>query len=138
METVTSADESRVFKGILIVLGLTLVVFGGWRLLDPMGFYTFSGLELPDDAGLLSEVRGAGGIIMVSGIVVGLGAFRHDWSRTSVVLAAVVFLSLGLSRLLGIALDGYPGAEVIRGMAIELVLGGLALFAFFKYVNGDA
>jgi hypothetical protein len=137
METVTSTDESRAFKGILIVLALTLVVFGGWRLVDPLGFYTFSGLELPNDAGLLSEVRGAGGIIMVSGIVVGLGAFRRAWSRTSVVLAAVVFLSLGLARLLGIALDGSPGMAVIQGMAIELVLGGLALFAFFKYVNGD-
>jgi hypothetical protein len=122
----------------LIVLGLTLVIFGGWRLLNPIGFYTFSGLMLPDVAGLLSEVRGAGGIIMVSGVVVGLGAFRHAWSHTSVVLAAVVFLSLGLARLLGFALDGSPGADVIKGMAIELFFGGLALFAFFKYRDGDA
>jgi len=131
-------NQSRRFKVILIGLALTLVFFGGWRLVDPMGFYTFSGLELSDDAGLLSEVRGAGGIIMVSGLVVGLGAFRHAWSRTSVAVAAMVFLSLGLARLLGIALDGSPGAELIQGMAIELVFGGLALFAFFKYGNGNA
>lgn len=130
--------ESRGFKAILIVLALTLVIFGGWRLVDPIGFYAFSGLELSDDAGLLNEVRAAGGIILVSGLVVGLGAFRHAWSRTSVVLAAVVFLSSGLARLLGIALDGSPGAEVIQGMAIELVFGGLALYAFFKYGYGDA
>ncbi|MGI8976025.1 MAG: DUF4345 domain-containing protein [Thermomicrobiales bacterium] len=134
----TTGTESRGFQVILIVLALTLVVFGGWRLIDPTGFYTFSGLELSDDAGLLSEVRGAGGIIMVSGLVVGLGAFRHAWSRTSVVLAAVVFLSLGLARLLGIAVDGSPGADIIQGMAIELVFGGLALFAFFKYGDWDA
>ena len=125
------------FKVILIVLALTLVIFGGWRLVNPTGFYTFSGLELSDDAGLLSEVRGAGGVILISGLVVGLGAFRRAWSRTSVVLAALVFLSLGLARLLGIALDGAPGAEVMQGMAVELVLGGLALFAFFKYGDGD-
>ena len=130
--------ESRRFNVILLVLALVLVVFGGWRLVDPIGFYTFSGLELPDVAGLLSEVRGAGGIIMVSGLVVGLGAFRHAWSRTSVVLAAVVFLSLGLARLLGIALDGSPGDGVIQGMAVELVFGGLALFAFLKYGDRDA
>lgn len=130
--------KSKGFKVILIVLALTLVIFGGWRLVDPIGFYAFSGLDLPDDAGLLSEVRGAGGIIMVSGLVVGLGAFLHAWSRTSVVLAAVVFLSLGLARLLGIAVDGSPGADVIQGMVIELVFGGLALFAFFKYGDGDA
>lgn len=130
--------ETRGLKVILIVLALTLVIFGGWRLVDPIGFYNFSGLELSDDAGLLSEVRGAGGIIMVSGLVAALGAFRHSWSRTSVMLAALVFLSLGLARLLGIALDGSPGAEVIKGMTIELVLGGLGLFAFLKYRHGDA
>jgi hypothetical protein len=129
--------ESRGFNVILIVLALPLVFFGGWRLVNPIGFYTFSGLELSNVAGLLSEVRGAGGIIMFSGLVVGLGAFRHAWSRISVVLAAVVFLSLGLARLLGIALDGSPGAEVIKGMATELVFGGLALFAFFKYGDGN-
>lgn len=126
-------SESRLFKAILVVLALTLVVFGGWRFINPVGFYTFSGLDLAGDAGLLSEVRGAGGIIMVSGLVVGLGAFQHAWSRSSVLLAALVFLSLGLGRLTGIVLDGLPGAEVIQGMAIELVFGALALFAFFRY-----
>ena len=133
----TTDKESRVYKVILIVLALTLVIFGGWRLLDPIGFYAFSGMALSDDAGLLSEVRGAGGIITVSGLVVGLGAFRHAWSRTSVALAAVVFLSLGLARLLGIALDGSPGVDIIQGMTIELAFGGLALFAFFKYGDAD-
>ena len=128
--------KSNSLKVILIVLAVTLFIFGGWRLLDPIGFYAFSGLDLPDNAGLLSEVRGAGGIIMVSGLVVGLGAFLHAWSRSSVMLAAVVFLSLGFARLLGIAIDGSPGADVIQGMSIELVLGGLALFAFFKYGDG--
>ncbi|MDZ7801891.1 MAG: DUF4345 domain-containing protein [Trueperaceae bacterium] len=130
--------EAWRFKVILIVLALTLVIFGGWRLLDPIGFYAFSGLELSNDAGPLSEVRGAGGIIMVSGLVVALGAFRHAWSRTSIVLAAVVFLSLGLARVLGLVLDGFPGAGAIQGMIIELALGGLALFAFFTYGGAGA
>jgi Domain of unknown function (DUF4345) len=94
--------------------------------------------ELSDDAGLLSELRGAGGIIMVSGFIVGLGVFLHVWSRTAVVLAAMVFLPFGLGRLVGLALDGSPGAGVIQRITIELVLGVLALFAFFKYRNGDA
>ncbi len=61
------------------------------------------------------------------------GAFRHAWSSFSGALAAMVFLSLGLARLMGIALDSSPGAEVIQGMATELLFGGLALFAVFKY-----
>lgn len=130
--------ESKSFKAILTVLAMALVIFGGWRLLDPIGFYAFSGLNLSDDAGLLSEVRGAGAIIMISGLVVGLGVFRHVWSRNSVLLAALVFLSLGVGRLFGMAIDGSPGADIIQGMVIELVLGGLALFAFFRFRDGDA
>ena len=129
--------DSIVFKVILIILALILLVFGGWRLVDPIGFLTFSGLELSYEAGFLSELRGAGGIIMVSGLVVGLGAFLQAWSRTSVLLAVMVFLPLGLGRLLGFALDGSPGAGVIQGMTIELVFGVLALFAYFKYRNED-
>lgn len=126
------------FTGILGVLALTLVVFGGWRLVDPVGFYTFSGLDLPDAPGLLSEVRAAGAVMAVSGLVVGLGALRPAWSHTAVVLAAVVFLALGLGRLLGIAVDGSPGAGVVQGMVIELVLGVLALGAFIRHRSGGA
>lgn len=31
-------NDSRGLKVILIVLALTLVIFGGWRLLDPIDF----------------------------------------------------------------------------------------------------
>ena len=129
--------DSIVFKVILIILALILLVFGGWRLVDPIGFLTFSGLELSYEAGFLSELRGAGGIIMVSGLFVGLGAFLPAWSRTSVLLAVMVFLPLGLGRMVGLVLDGSPGAGVIQGMAIELVFGVLALYAFFKYRDGN-
>lgn len=129
--------QSMGFRIILIVLALTLVIFGGWRLLDPVGFYSFSGLDLADEAGFLSEVRGAGAIILISGLLVGLGIFRQSWAQTSIVLAAVVFLSLGLGRLLGVVLDGSPGADIIQGMVIELILGALALVAFFKFRNGS-
>jgi hypothetical protein len=125
--------ESRSLKAILIVLALPLLIFGAWRLFDPIGFYAFSGLVLSRNAGLMSGVRAAGAIIMASGFVVGLGAFRPAWSRRSVALAAMVFLSLGLGRLLGVVMDGSPGEGVIKGMMIELVFGGLALFALFKY-----
>jgi hypothetical protein len=125
--------QSMAFKVILIVLSLILLIFGGWRLLDPAGFLTFSGLEMSYEAGYLSELRGAGGIMLVAGLVVGLGALQPTWSRTSTLLAVILFLPLGLGRLVGLALDGSPGAGVTQGMTIELVLAALALFAFFKY-----
>ena len=67
--------NSKVLKGILIVLGLNLTVLGAWRVIDPIAFSAFSGLILSNDVGLLSEARGAGGAAAGFGLVILLGAF---------------------------------------------------------------
>ena len=125
--------NSKVLKGILMVLGLLLTVIGLWRLFDPITFFENSGLVLSNDAGLLSEARGAGGVVVGFGIVVLLGAFNQRLSYTSTIAALVVFLGYGIARLIGFSLDGNPGEGVIQGIIIEFVLGLLAVFALFKY-----
>ena len=125
--------NSKVLKGILIVLGLLLTVIGLWRLFDPITFFENSGLVLSNDAGLLSEARGAGGVVVGFGIVVLLGAFNQRLSYTSTIAALVVFLGYGIARLIGFSLDGNPGEGVIQGIIIEFFLGLLAVFALFKY-----
>ena len=125
--------NSKVLKGILIVLGLLLTVIGLWRLFDPISFFENSGLVLSNEAGLLSEARGAGGAVVGFGIVVLLGAFNQRLSYTSTIAAMVVFLGFGIARLIGFSLDGNPGEGVIQGIIIEFVLGLLAVFALFKY-----
>ena len=125
--------NSKVLKGILIVLGLLLTVIGLWRLFDPIAFFENSGLVLSNDAGLLSEARGAGGAVVGFGIVVLLGAFNQKLSYTSTIAALVVFLGFGIARLIGFSLDGNPGEGVIQGIIVEFVLGLLAVFALFKY-----
>jgi hypothetical protein len=130
-------EHSRMLKVILIVLALPLLVFGAWRLFDPIGFAAFNGSELPTEAGLLSDVRAAGGAVALSGVIVLLGAFRPQWSFVSIVLAAVIFVSFGAARLLGIVLDGLPPRGVIQGMVTELVFGALAVFAYVRYRRRD-
>jgi hypothetical protein len=131
-------EQSKVLKVILIILALPLLLFGAWRLFDPIGFANFGGFVLPDDAGVLSEVRAAGGAVAVSGAIVLVGAFRPKWSFVSIVLAAVIFVSFGVARLLGIAVDGPPPSGVIQGMVTELVFGTLALFVYFKYARRES
>ena len=125
--------NSKVLKGILIVLGLLLIVIGLWRLFDPITFFENSGLVLSNEAGLLSEARATGGAVVGFGIVVLLGAFNQRLSYTSTITALVVFLGFGIARLIGFSLDGNPGEGVIQGIIIEFVLGLLAVFALFKY-----
>ena len=125
--------NSKVLKGILIVLGLLLTIIGLWRLFDPIAFFENSGLVLSNEAGLLSEARATGGAVVGFGIVVLLGAFNQRLSYTSTITALVVFLGFGIARLIGFSLDGNPGEGVIQGIIIEFVLGLLAVFALFKY-----
>ena len=125
--------NSKVLKGILIVLGLLLAVIGSWRLFDPIAFFENSGLILSNEAGLLSEARATGGVVVGFGLVVLLGAFSQRLSYTSTIAAIVVFLGFGIARVIGFALDGNPGEGVIQGIIIEFVSGLLAVFALFKY-----
>ncbi len=128
--------NSKILKGILILLGLILTVIGSWRLFNPIAFFDNSGLVLGNEAGLLSEARGTGGVVVGFGIVVLLGAFNQRLSFTSTIAAIVVFLGFGIARVIGIGLDGNPGEGVIKGIIFEFVLGLLAVFALFKYREG--
>lgn len=125
--------NSKVLKGILILLGLLLTILGSWRLFDPITFFENSGLILSNGAGLLSEARGTGGVVAGFGLVVLLGAFSQRLSYTSTVAAIVIFLGFGIARVVGFALDGNPGEGIIQGIIFEFVLGLLAVFALFNY-----
>jgi len=126
-------ENSKVLKIILFLLGLPLIVFGTWRLTMPVEFHDFSGIILGSDVGVLSEARGAGGMILVSGILILLGAFSAKLRFTSTVLSILVFLSFGFARLFGIVMDGMPGEKLIQGIIGEFVMGSIGVFAFLKY-----
>jgi len=125
--------NSKVLKGILIVLGFQLIIFGLWRLIDPINFFNFSGLLLSADAGLLSEARGAGGAILGFGILIFLGAFKKELTYTSTITAMILFLGFGIARVISLIVDGNPGGMIFQGIIGEFVFGLLALFALIKY-----
>ena len=125
--------NSKILKGILILLGLLLIILGSWRLFDPIAFFENSGLVLSDEAGLLSEARATGGVVVGFGLVILMGAFSQRLSYTSTIAAIVIFFGFGIARVIGFTLDGNPGEGVIQGIIFEFVLGLVAVFALFKY-----
>jgi len=125
--------NSKVLKAILILLSVPLIVLGLWRLLDPIGFFEFSGLLLSADAGLLSEARGTGGAVVAFGFLILLGAFKKNLSYTSTITAMILFLGFGIARVIGVVVDGNPGGMIFQGIIGEFVMGLLALFALIKY-----
>jgi hypothetical protein len=124
---------SKVLKGILIVLGIVLIGVGLSRLFDPIGFFQNSGITLDNQAGLLSEARATGGAVLGFGLLTLFGAFNQKLAYTSTISAIIVFLGFGIARLIGFAIDGYPGDGLLPGLIIEFVSGLIAVFALFKY-----
>jgi len=125
--------DSKVLKGILILIGVNLTIMGLWRLIDPISFFEMSGLILSTDAGLLNEAKGLGGAITGFGLLIFLGAFNKKLTFTSTLVAVVLFFGFGIARLISFAIDGNPGEALYKGIIGEFVMGFLALFALIKY-----
>ena len=125
--------SSKVLNAILFILGLNLIILGGWRLIDPISFFSYSGLVLSNTPGLLNEARAAGGAIVGFGIVIFLGAFRRGLAFTSTLSAVVLYLGFGIARVISYIVDGDPGAALIKGIVGEFVFGAIALFGLIKY-----
>ena len=124
--------NSKVLKGILILLGLNLTVLGSWRVIDPITFFEFSGLILSNDIGLLNEARAAGGAVAGFGLLILLGVINQKLSYTSTITAIVLYLGFGVARLISYTLDGNPGEMIMTGMTGEFVFGLIGVFALIK------
>ncbi|MEO0651293.1 MAG: DUF4345 domain-containing protein [Planctomycetota bacterium] len=108
---------------LLALAGLCAAYIGLSILLAPAAFHASNGIELALDPNLLSEVRAPGAALMTLGLLILLGAFVRALTLTSTVIAAAVYLSYGLGRLVSFGFDGLPGSGLIGATVIELVLG---------------
>ncbi|MGR3342833.1 MAG: DUF4345 domain-containing protein [Paracoccaceae bacterium] len=131
-------QNSIVLKAILLGLGLPLLVLGGWRVLDIVGFFAFNGIELGHNVSMLNETRAAGGMVVGSALVILSGAFFRRIAFTSTVFAVVLFLSFGFARLYGIAVDGLPSEMIQQGLLSEFVMGSIGVFALYWYIERES
>jgi len=115
-------------KTFLFASGLIGAGIGAGLLLDPVAFEASAGIVLGQDPNLLSEVRAPGGALFGLGVMILLGAFLPRLAFTSALVSTVVFGSYGLARLLGVALDGAPGASLVAAMAVELLIAAFGLW----------
>lgn len=115
----------------LFIAGLIALYVGAGLLFFPVAFEASSGISLGSDPALLSEVRAPGGVLLLAGLFMWLGSFRARFTETAIMSASALYLAYGLSRIVGFALDGSPGATLVAVTALELIVGGTLLaFAF--------
>ena len=124
---------SKLLKFVLLVSGLTAIGIGSAILFVPATFYATYGIELGSDASLANEIRVPGGALLATGLLMLAGVFLGEFAFASTVIAAAVYLSYGLSRLLSMAVDGLPDGGLVGAAAFELAIGTVSLLALLRY-----
>ena len=125
--------NSKVFKTLLIISGLIVSVIGVAILFSPIAFYASYGIELGSNVSLLNEIRALGGALLACGILIMSGALVDKLAFTAVVLATLLYLSYGLSRVISIAIDGMPVEGIVQVAVLEIIIGLACVFALIKY-----
>lgn len=125
--------HSKASKLLLLVSGLTAIGIGGAIVFLPATFYATYGIELGSDASLANEIRAPGGALVAMGLLMLAGVFLADFAFASTVIAAAVYLSYGVSRLLSMTLDGLPDAGLVGAAAFELAIGAASLLVLRRY-----
>ena len=117
-------------KIFLTLAGLIAVGLGGAILLVPVAFYAGYGLDIDGQTTLINELRSHGLSLTGIGLFIMAGAVVARLATTALAVSAFFYLSYGLSRLVGLALDGWPGQGLVMSGAVELAVGGLALLIY--------
>ena len=124
---------------MLLCLAGTIALGVGLSILwSPTAFYALNHIDLSGSVSLCNEVRASAGMLTASGLVMFLGVLLPRFTLTSGVLATLVFLSYGVSRLGAMAADGLPTASLVWSAAIELAVGLGCLWALQHYLRATA
>ena len=125
--------NSIVLKGILLIAGLMILAAGAFTLFDPVGFTARNGIDLGDQTSLFNDIRGMGGLMVGSGLIILMGIIHAGMRFTSAVVATVIFLTFALARIFSIVVDGTPADGLVKATIVELVVGLVAAFGLWKY-----
>ncbi len=116
---------------VLLVAGGLLILVGGLILAAPSDFYASNQIEIGANVSLLNELKAPAGMLLAAGLFM-LGAiFKRDLADMATSLAALIYLSYAISRLVSMAFDGVPAAGLVQAAALEAFVG-LACLAVWK------
>lgn len=111
----------------LFLAGLLLLTIGSAILVIPHIFYSSDGILLGSDPSLLSEIRASGGLLTGGALIILIGTFRPTLQSLAVTLSILIYGSFGLSRLLGLAIDGIPSNSLLLATMTELIVASIGL-----------
>ncbi len=116
--------KRTVTRLMLASSGALLGLIGGALMTSPKAFLEMSHVFVERDPGVMSELAAPSGILILTGALMWIGAFKLRFANLALIVGAVVYGSYGFGRLIAMALHGVPSQSLIMAMVIEL---GIAL-----------
>ncbi|MDM8084489.1 DUF4345 domain-containing protein [Cellulomonas cellasea] len=107
----------------LLAAGGVAVAVGAAGLVAPDAFHAASGVVVGDDAGLLSELRAASGVVLAAGIGLLAGVARPRLAGPALFAGSALYLSYAVGRAVAWAADGWPGPSLLTAGVVEGVIG---------------
>lgn len=126
--------NSKVLKAFLIISGLLLIFIGGAQLLFPVEMKAGSGINIAENISVINDVRASSALILTIAILTILGAFVKKLTFSSSLVSFLLFLSLGVGRVISLLLDGMPVDGLVGATVLEFILGitGAILFTLYQ------
>ena len=125
--------NSKILKLYLIVSGLLLTVIGSLTTFNPINIKASEGIEIAGNASALNDVRSFGTLLLATAIFLIIGAFKNPIRKSAAISAPLLFLSLGIGRVLSILIDGMPSDGIVKATGLEIILGLVGLIIFLVY-----
>ncbi len=119
--------QSTMVRGVLGVSGFVAVGIASTILVAPEAFYGSYGIDVAGNATLVNELKAPAGMLLIAGLAMFAGVFRKRFMRVSLITAAAVYLSYGLSRVLSMVLDGMPDSGMVGAAGFEILIGVICL-----------
>ena len=114
-------------RGVLLASGLIATCIALMILLAPGAFYAGYGIDTSGDVNLVNELKAPAGALLLAGLFMMAGIFKPKLTVPSLAVAATVYLSYGLSRILSVAIDGVPHGGLVSAAVIELAIGVICI-----------
>lgn len=108
---------------VLCLAGGIAIAIGSLIWFSPVDFYAANQIDIGHNVNLLSEIRAPASALFVSGLLMILGAFIPRLTFTATMLATMIYLSYGLSRLVSMMIDGVPVLSLVWSGGIEMLVG---------------
>ena len=110
-------------NALLLVSGALLILVGTLILASPADFYASNNIELGANVSLLNELKAPAGLLLAAGVFIAGAIFMRNQADIALWLAALIYLSYGISRSASMALDGIPAAGLVQAAALEGIIG---------------